>query len=221
MYIDFHAHILPGLDHGCRDIEEAEIQLQQAKAAGVDCIVATSHFYPHSETVDSFLSRRKESLSILETLAEKYEIKVIPGAEVLLCAGMETMADLEKLCALGSNTLLLELPLNGDLSEHLLDSIDQIQQKRGIRILLAHVERYPKELILSLMEKGIKVQMNANYIAAWKPHALLKKALKQQSLYAIGSDIHGTKNGYKAYGKAVKKLGKEVAVIMERSKSLL
>jgi protein-tyrosine phosphatase len=46
MIIDFHAHILPGLDHGCKDLTTAVTQLKMAKKAGIDVVVATSHFYP-------------------------------------------------------------------------------------------------------------------------------------------------------------------------------
>lgn len=39
--MDFHAHILPGADHGSRDLDHSLRQLRAAKAVGVDTIVAT------------------------------------------------------------------------------------------------------------------------------------------------------------------------------------
>ncbi len=44
--IDIHTHILPGLDDGARDLEEALGMLRMAAAAGTTDIVATSHSDP-------------------------------------------------------------------------------------------------------------------------------------------------------------------------------
>ncbi|MEE3459824.1 MAG: CpsB/CapC family capsule biosynthesis tyrosine phosphatase, partial [Candidatus Faecousia sp.] len=41
--IDFHAHILPGADHGSDGLETSLRQLALAEEAGVDTIVATPH----------------------------------------------------------------------------------------------------------------------------------------------------------------------------------
>src|SRR5580704_9726299 len=41
--IDIHSHILPGLDDGARDPEEALQMLRMAAAAGTTDIVATPH----------------------------------------------------------------------------------------------------------------------------------------------------------------------------------
>jgi tyrosine-protein phosphatase YwqE len=40
MIIDFHAHVLPGADHGSVDAEEAKKQLELAYYSGLDLIVA-------------------------------------------------------------------------------------------------------------------------------------------------------------------------------------
>ena len=42
--IDFHAHILPGLDDGIQTMEEAEEVLKEAKEAGVKKIICTTHY---------------------------------------------------------------------------------------------------------------------------------------------------------------------------------
>ena len=60
--IDFHAHVLPGMDHGCKNITECKKQLSLAMSAGVSTVVATPHFYPHQHNVASFISRRTEAL---------------------------------------------------------------------------------------------------------------------------------------------------------------
>ena len=45
--VDFHSHILPGVDHGSASLEMSVEMLKTAKKAGVATIVATPHFYKH------------------------------------------------------------------------------------------------------------------------------------------------------------------------------
>ena len=97
---DFHSHILPGLDHGCSDTAVAMEQIRRAVRAGVHCILATSHFYPHAESVDSFLRRRRLAwVQLQKELAGEEEIRaagiqIVQGAEVLICKGLERMEGL-------------------------------------------------------------------------------------------------------------------------------
>ena len=41
--IDFHSHILPGIDDGSRSIEETKNLLLEAKNIGITKIISTSH----------------------------------------------------------------------------------------------------------------------------------------------------------------------------------
>ena len=42
--IDFHSHILPGIDDGSRSIEQTIRMLKEAKEAGFTKIISTSHY---------------------------------------------------------------------------------------------------------------------------------------------------------------------------------
>ena len=42
--IDFHTHILPNIDNGSRNIEETINLIKEAKEAGFEGIVLTSHY---------------------------------------------------------------------------------------------------------------------------------------------------------------------------------
>ena len=66
--VDFHSHILPGLDHGSDSLSTSLFQLNCAKRCGVDKIVSTSHFYPTAHSVEKFVDlRRKSYESLLES----------------------------------------------------------------------------------------------------------------------------------------------------------
>ena len=43
--IDFHSHVLPGIDDGSRNIETSIEMLRLSRNAGVDRMIATPHFY--------------------------------------------------------------------------------------------------------------------------------------------------------------------------------
>ena len=43
--IDFHSHVLPGIDDGSRNSEESLGMLQLSASQGIDVMAATSHFY--------------------------------------------------------------------------------------------------------------------------------------------------------------------------------
>lgn len=53
--IDFHTHILPGMDDGSRDVHESLQALTLEDEQGVQEILLTPHFYAHIDKVSSFL----------------------------------------------------------------------------------------------------------------------------------------------------------------------
>ena len=67
--IDFHAHILPGCDHGSDGWKTSRRQLKLAREAGVEVICATSHFYGHHVSVESFLEKRERCYETVTTSA--------------------------------------------------------------------------------------------------------------------------------------------------------
>lgn len=54
--LDYHAHVLPGCDHGSDGVETSRKQLAMAAVAGIRTVCATPHFYPHKESIPSFCS---------------------------------------------------------------------------------------------------------------------------------------------------------------------
>ena len=59
--VDFHTHILPGIDDGSSSAEESLAMLQMEKEQGIDTVVVTPHFYPQEDRPERFLKRRKEA----------------------------------------------------------------------------------------------------------------------------------------------------------------
>ena len=213
---DFHAHILPGADHGSSSCENSRRQLELAKECGVSRIVATPHFYPQRTSVSDFLRRRDAAYAALDSVLPE-TIDVVPGAEVLLCENMEKLPDLHKLCIGKSNIMLLELPYT-DLGSGYLYTVPAIIE-RGIEIVLAHAERYEHSYVNEFVSFGAKIQINASSLCGF--FGVDKNVLKwldSNSVVAIGSDIHGAdRRAYKCFEHAKKKIKKFIPYIKECS----
>lgn len=221
MTIDFHAHIVPKADHGCSSAEMARKQLELAKKAGVDLVVATPHFYPHSMTVEGFLERRNRGISELGGRSGGELPGILLGAEVLVCSGMDRMEGLEDLCIEGSDSvLLLELPFE-DVSKNIWDTIDKMCG-RGMRPVLAHLNRYPVKVIEEGVGTGLPVQINAEAFSSLFARKRWKNFSEQNNVCALGSDIHGCgEESYRAFSNAVHVLGDLAPPIMEKTERLL
>ncbi len=219
MNIDFHAHILPGADHGSKDLSVSLQQLKLAQQAGIDLLVATPHFYPKVESCAEFLSRRKQCAQQL-LQAKRHSPEILIGAEVQLCTGLEQMSELEELCIEGTNILLLELPPNYSIRRY-DQTLDALLYGRKLTVVLAHIDRYDPIHVDFLLEMGCLAQINA---AAFHRFGVTKRAMhrvQSESVVALGSDIHGTDVGYHDFLKAKKRLGQEYDRLMARTAALL
>ena len=202
--IDFHAHILPRADHGSSSVDISIFQLNSAKKSGVQKIIATPHFYPNEHFIDSFLRKRNKSYeALLPYLTDELpEVKV--GAEVLLCANIDKLPGIEKLCVYGTNVLLIELPFTGYSDEHFEAVYNLI--KNGFQIVLAHADRYPPSDIDKLLTLDLSLQINADSLTRIIKNKKIYQWIETGRVCALGSDIHGKDNkAYKRLISAAKK----------------
>ena len=65
LYFDIHSHILPEVDDGATDIDNAVQLLEMAKENGISDILATPHFYPSEDSLEAFLTRTKNAYNKL------------------------------------------------------------------------------------------------------------------------------------------------------------
>lgn len=207
--LDYHAHILPGCDHGSDSMETSLRQVAMAKAAGIKTICATPHFYPHKETVGAFLRRRQEKYELLNSRLTDDDPCVLPGAEVLICDGMERLDGLGSLCRQGTDELMLEMPFY-NWSETIWDTVFKLHEREDISIVIAHADRYPADSIEQLIREGIPLQLNVDCLQ--KPLRRKKYLLWIENGYVkyLGSDIHGTETGYRDWDKCRKMLNKKL-----------
>ena len=224
---DFHTHLLPDID--CSGNTEISVKLlKEMKAAGVQNVVLTPHFYPqHNSNVEDFLARRDKYIASLikkMELKDLSEIELYAGAEVLLCPKLEKLKNLEKLCIEGTNTILIEMP---DLpwSDMLFDSLRKMRNRLGLEVVIAHADRYGKYNALYLIDMGFKVQINSDSAISFSMKRTILDWAKKGFVYALGSDHHVHSNHkssvYKEFPKANGVLAKYADIINERSLKLI
>ena len=216
--VDFHSHVLPGADHGASSVQETSVQFKFAKNAGVTRIIATPHFYPHRHSVDKFLLRREMAYtSLLDSgiLNDAPQIRL--ASEVLLCENLHKLPGLEKLCIQGTNIMLLELPFS-DVSDSHVKTVAEIM-KMGIRVILAHADKYERKDIERFIFIGAHLQLNADAFTRMLykvPH--IYDWIDRGDVVALGSDIHKKdKSAYKNFVKAKKKIGNTLNYLCKKS----
>lgn len=205
--LDYHAHVLPGCDHGSDSVETSRKQLAMAAAARVRTVCATPHFYPHKESIPSFLQRREASARLLRENLTADAPQLQLGAEVLICDGMERLDGLPRLCRSETNELLLEMPFY-QWPEAIWDTLYALCERRDIKIVLAHAERYPPEAIEQLIRDNVALQLNSECLTRPLHRKRYLTWIKNGSVKYLGSDIHMLGDGYRAWEKCVKLLGK-------------
>lgn len=222
-WIDFHAHFLPHMDHGSGRTATAVAQLSLMQEAGVSRVCATSHFYPQNVLPEIFLEERRESLEkLLRAYGNQPRPRILPGAEVLICAGLEKMEGLRELCVEGTNVLLLEMPFtHKDWERPLYRTVSEIQ-KMGIHPVLAHVDRYPVASVENLFEMGLYGQLNCDSLTKFiKPRHLLRW-MDDGHIVALGSDLHGCDpKSYAPYRKVMVRMTDRARRIMRTTETLL
>ena len=221
--IDFHAHIVPFVDHGCASVEEAVAQLRMMQKARIDTVVATPHFYPAQDNVDEFIARVDHGMSLLMEQRPQNAPKILLGSEILLCPSIHKMPGFDQLCIRGTKICLLELPING-CTDDLFETVDSILSL-GYTVVLAHINRYLHSFadqIEYLLDMGALAQVNATSLKSFWHRRRLIPYLESGCVVALGSDLHGQdQKTIDAYAALTKLPNNLFSLICEKSAELL
>ena len=214
--IDFHTHILPGMDDGAEDTAVSLEMLRSSYEQGVDTVFATSHFYADEEDPAAFLRRRAEAYQQLKAAyaAVKEEFgplpKILPGAEILYFPGLSDCEELRPL-ALGTTGLLLIEPPVAPFTAAMLDEIEAVGPNLGLVPVMAHLDRYCRllndyTLFDLLSERRILVQVNASFFLHRDTEDFALGMLKTGMFQFLGSDCHNTTTRPPSMGAAAAKI---------------
>lgn len=227
--IDWHTHVLPGIDDGARTVQESVSMLESHAAQGVDTVIATPHFYANEDSVESFLKRRDKAFSELSSHLPERAPKILLGAEVRYYPGISRLEELKALRIEGSKLLLLEMPMTR-WTEYMIRELTELAGRGSVKIVLAHVERYlklqPQSVWDRIAESGILMQTNASFFTSLLSRRRAVSLLREGSIQLLGTDCHNMTSRPPNISGAVdlirKKLGEDcIAEMNEYGKSLL
>lgn len=163
--IDLHTHVLPGIDDGCRTLDDS-IELARAAASeGITTLAATPHVSFEYPTEPETMERLVEDVRTAVARAG-IGIEILPGGELALDKLATLVPEGVARFGLGGNprVALLEFPYAGwPLG---LDDLVFRLQTAGTTVVLAHPERNTEVQaepgsLAELVERGVLVQVTA------------------------------------------------------------
>ncbi len=191
--IDLHSHVLPGLDDGARDLEQALAICAAAAADGIEALAATPHVRHDYPTTPE---RMEAALAELRAAAGN-TIRLLPGGELDVEELRRPAEELRRF-GLGGNPryLLVETPYAGwplDLPSRLLEL-----RVAGFTPVLAHPERSAEvqarpAILEPFVAAGTLVQVTAASLEgrAGRPAAACAATLVDRELvHLLASDAH-------------------------------
>jgi protein-tyrosine phosphatase len=196
--IDLHCHILPALDDGALDLEDAVGMARQGEDDGIATICATPHIRHDHDVVVGELARRVGLLNA-ELRARGVETRVVTGAEVAVTALAGLDDDELRLASLGGGGrwILLE-PAPGPLDDSLDRAVDTLEL-RGFRSVIAHPERHPHrdlgDHLARLVRRGALVQATAALLERGHAAPVIVELARRGLVHVLGSDAHSSRAG--------------------------
>ena len=167
--LDFHNHLMPGVDDGASSIAESRSGLEAFRTARVTDVITTPHMRASMTTrpdeLQTFLDGLDTAWSSLNLLAteEFPEMRVDRGAEVMLDLPSPNFSD-PRVRLAQTSFVLIEFPFMS-IPPHSTAAISNIIEGGWIPIV-AHPERYRNmpgnhDLVEHWREAGARIQVNS------------------------------------------------------------
>jgi protein-tyrosine phosphatase len=196
--VDLHCHIIPGVDDGALDLDDAVAMARQAEADGIGAVCGTPHVrHDHDVRISELPARRAELDAAI--IGAGCATQILPGGEVASTAVAGLNADELAAVSLGGarRWILLE-PAPGPLDDRLDDAVDKLRAQ-GYRALIAHPERHlagdSKLRLARLIGAGALVQATAwSFIDRDTRDGMLALA-GAGLIHVLGSDSHSARAG--------------------------
>lgn len=194
-FFDIHAHILPGVDDGARDIEESLSLLKMLKSQGVTAVAATPHFIATRDILEDFNARVNSAKESLQAACKNSDLpQVLVGSEVLYFSGMGALEGVKNLTINNSGYMLIEFA-GIDFTEDVCRDIKRIRENWSITPIIAHIERYKGfkgyKNLLKLVKAGCCLaQVNAASVAGGYFEKTAHKLIRTGMVQFLGTDTH-------------------------------
>jgi protein-tyrosine phosphatase len=191
--IDLHSHVLPGLDDGAADLDEALAICRAAAEDGIEVLAGTPHVRADHPTT---AQQMEEALASLRDAAGDL-VRLVGGGEIDVFELDRPREELARFALAGNpDYLLVETPYRGwplDLPEALFRL-----RTIGVVPVLAHPERNAEvqqrpDLLVPLVAGGTLVQLTAASLdgrGGRRSQACARVLLERGLAHLVASDAH-------------------------------
>lgn len=199
-HVDFHSHILFGIDDGATTFEESLGLIKALKTIGLHHFITTPHIIQHvwENTSEIIINRKNDVNQLLEK--EGINVTLKAAAEYLMDDQFVQLFKNKELLTLKENYVLVEMSyINAPIQ--LYDIIFDLQVA-GYKPVLAHPERYTFyhnnfNEYQKLKNAGCLFQLNLLSIVGYYGERVAKtaqKLLAQGHIDFASSDVHHQKH---------------------------
>ena len=195
MKLDFHSHILPGLDDGARNLDDSVMLSSAMRNWGFERVYCTPHInalYRNTpETIRQAFEELQEALS-----DHGIDLDIRMSAEYRLVP--ETWPEVLKrdwIMPIEEKYVLMELPISKREEMKDIDPLTEFRRiiSMGLIPILPHPERYfylSREEMMEFIEAGVKIQCNYGSLAGLYGEEAQENA---RSIVNAGlADLYGT-----------------------------
>lgn len=167
--LDFHNHLMPAVDDGAADIDEARSGLAVLLSHGVESVITTPHLRAslihRPRELEAYLDVLHTGWDALKALAsaEFPQMRLERGAEIMLDVPNPDFSD-ARLRLAGTSFVLLEFPFMA-IPPHSTLAVREVVRK-GLIPVIAHPERYRNmsanyDLVEIWRDSGAYIQVNS------------------------------------------------------------
>ncbi len=197
--IDFHTHILPGIDDGAQHVDQSVEMLRRMADARVETVVLSPHYFALDEQPADFVRRSQDALHTLQQAwAHRFGDQAMPrlllGAEVYLERNLLLVEGIRQLCIADTDLFLIEFPTS-EYREWMYSVMFDLSAVYGVSPVVAHVERLlpwiKKQDLARLLDiPGISFQFNHSAFQSKSATRFMLKLFERGYPVFFGSDCH-------------------------------
>ena len=198
MKLDFHSHILPGLDDGAISIEDSLMLAKAMKDWGFERVTCTPHITNlHPNTPDTIRPAFEQLQEAMAVTGIDLDIRM--SAEYRLVP--QTWPEvLEKnwIMPIEDKYLLMELPISNPEQMGDIKPLEEFKRiiSMGLTPILPHPERYfylSHRELMSYVEAGVKIQCNYGSLAGLYGDTVeqnVRNIIDEGIVSFYGTDLH-------------------------------
>lgn len=194
--VDIHAHILPGLDDGAKNPDEALSLLRIAERQGICGVIATPHASPQFPEHPADTIRKLAQELQRQARESGSRCTIYPGEEIMYREEIfQRLHSGELLTLAESDYILVEFHRRTPYSE--IRRAVREAVCRGYRPILAHIERYDSLRADGRLEElagdGAYHQMNfQSLLGRWydRDAAWCRETIRRKRIHFLATDMH-------------------------------